>query len=97
MSEATAQTAQHEGDQDPPPTMPENGLCSERCLYYLKRFLRSEGCNVEGGSQIAATMLELYHDKVIKSNKAGPAGRPESKTKVKSNKSRTVKRKYRRK
>ena len=63
----------------------------------LEKFLRSEGCNVEGGSQLAATMLELYHDKVIESNKAGPAGRPESKTKVKSNKSRTVKSKYSRK
>ena len=66
-------------------------------LILLDKFLRSEGCNVEGGSQIAATMLEVYHDKIIKSNKAGPAGRPESKTKVKSNKSRAVKRKCRRK
>ena len=63
----------------------------------LSYFLRSEGYNVGGGSQFAATMLELYHDKIIISNKAGPAGRPESKTKVKSNKSRTVKRKGRRK
>ena len=44
---------------------------------------------MRNGSQIAATMLELYHDKVIKSNKAGPAGRPESKRKLKSNKSLT--------
>ena len=66
-------------------------------LTVLRKFLRSESYNVEGGSQLAATMLELYHDKIILSNKAGPAGRPESKTKVKSNKSRTVKRKYRRK
>ena len=39
MSEATAQTAQHEGDQDPPPTMPENGLCSERSQQYLESSL----------------------------------------------------------
>ena len=66
-------------------------------LTVPRKFLRSEGYNVGGGSQIAATMLELYHDKVIISNKAGPAGRPESKTKVKGNKSRTVKSKSSRK